>query len=140
MKDEPLSFKEKYLRLRERFDRVSATQRQYTNDLQAARLKARKLKEENNHLLDILSDMQQMAGSGLSSDSDTSFDDLSDLDDDDDDDFKDEGHGDSRHGRSSAGRADVSDNNRQALSGRGRRGNHQSTSVSTSVSASTIQM
>ncbi|KAF9201096.1 transforming growth factor beta regulator 1 [Haplosporangium sp. Z 27] len=107
MKDDPLSFKEKYLRLRERFDRVSATQRQYTNDLQVARLKARKLKEENNHLLDLLSDMQQMNGSGPSSDSDTSMDDLSDFDDDEDDELREEGLGGQRHERSGIGRADA---------------------------------
>ncbi|KAG0330488.1 transforming growth factor beta regulator 1 [Dissophora globulifera] len=92
MKDEPLSFKDKYLRLRERFDRVSTTQRQYTTDLQAARLKARKLKEENDHLLDLLSEMQRMNGSGPSSDSDTSVDDMSDYDDEDEDELREEGH------------------------------------------------
>ncbi|GJJ75935.1 hypothetical protein EMPS_08293 [Entomortierella parvispora] len=81
-----MSFKEKYLRLRERFDRVSATQRQYTTDLQSARNKTRRLKDENNHLLDLLSDIQQMTGSGPTTDSDTSMDDLSDDDDEDDDD------------------------------------------------------
>ncbi|KAF9112202.1 transforming growth factor beta regulator 1 [Mortierella sp. AM989] len=119
MKDDPLSFKEKYLRLRERFDRVSAAQRQYTSDLQTARIKARKLKEENNHLLDLLSDMQQMNGSGPSSDSDTSLDDLSDFDDDDDDELREEGLGGQRHERSGIGRTDPT--NRTALTGRSRR-------------------
>ncbi|KAF9360524.1 transforming growth factor beta regulator 1 [Mortierella sp. AD094] len=118
MKDDPLSFKEKYLRLRERFDRVSTTQRQYNNDLQTARLKARKLKEENNHLLDLLSDMQQMNGSGPSSDSDTSLDDLSDFDDDEDDELREEGLG-ARHERSGIGRADPT--SKSALAGRSRR-------------------
>ncbi|KAF9331357.1 choline dehydrogenase 7 [Linnemannia elongata] len=98
MKDDTLSFKEKYLRLRERFDRVSTTQRQYTNDLQAARLKTRKLREENNHLLDLLSEIQQMTGSGPSSDSDTSMEDLSDLEDDEDEEMNEGGlSGDKHH-------------------------------------------
>ncbi|KAK3826798.1 MAG: hypothetical protein JOS17DRAFT_232489 [Linnemannia elongata] len=137
MKDDTLSFKEKYLRLRERFDRVSTTQRQYTNDLQAARVKTRKLREENkafffpisiyecfcfvisqyvhsrmqadacytllcfifnSHLLDLLSEIQQMTGSGPSSDSDTSMEDLSDLDDDEDEEMNEEGlSGDKHH-------------------------------------------
>ncbi|KAF9133822.1 choline dehydrogenase 7 [Mortierella sp. 14UC] len=105
MKDDTLSFKEKYLRLRERFDRVSTTQRQYTNDLQAARLKTRKLREENNHLLDLLSEIQQMTGSGPSSDSDTSMEELSDLDDTEDEEMNEEGlhtnkHHHHHHGRS----------------------------------------
>ncbi|KAF9910173.1 choline dehydrogenase 7 [Linnemannia zychae] len=81
MKDDTLSFKEKYLRLRERFDRVSTTQRQYTNDLQAARLKTRKLREENKP----------------SSDSDTSMEDLSDLDDTEDEEMNEEGHHTDKH-------------------------------------------
>ncbi|KAG0202281.1 hypothetical protein BGX28_005166 [Mortierella sp. GBA30] len=107
MKDDSLSFKEKYLRLRERFDRVSATQRQYTSDLQVARIKARKLKEENNHLLDLLSDIQQMTGSGPSSDSDTSVDDLSDSDDEDGGNMKEEGNGDQLHGCSLSTQMDI---------------------------------
>ncbi|KAF9920717.1 transforming growth factor beta regulator 1 [Linnemannia zychae] len=97
MKDDTLSFKEKYLRLRERFDRVSTTQRQYTNDLQAARLKTRKLREENNHLLDLLSEIQQMTGSGPSSDSDTSMEDLDDLNDSEDEEMNEEGQSDKHH-------------------------------------------
>ncbi|KAG0365221.1 choline dehydrogenase 7 [Mortierella sp. AD032] len=86
MKDDTLSFKEKYLRLRERFDRVSTTQRQFTNDLQTARLKTRKLREENKP----------------SSDSDTSMEDLSDLDDTEDEEMnEDRLHSDKPHqGRS----------------------------------------
>ncbi|KAF9950950.1 transforming growth factor beta regulator 1 [Mortierella alpina] len=93
MKDDTLSFKEKYLRLRERFDRVSATQRQYTSDLQVARIKARKLKEENKP----------------SSDSDTSLDDHSDFNDEDEGDMKEEGNGDQPHGRSLSKRMDTMD-------------------------------
>ncbi|KAI1318961.1 transforming growth factor beta regulator 1 [Mortierella claussenii] len=65
--------------------------------------------------------MQQMAGSGPSSDSDTSMDDMTDYDDEDEDDLKDEAQGDSRHGRSSVRRSDVSDNSRRTLAGRSRR-------------------
>ncbi|KAG9325416.1 hypothetical protein KVV02_002652 [Mortierella alpina] len=119
MKDDALSFKEKYLRLRERFDRVSATQRQYTSDLQVARIKARKLKEENNHLLDLLSDIQQMTGSGPSSDSDTSLDDQSDFDDEDEGDMKEEGNGDQPHGRYLSKRMDTMD--KRSLTDRSRR-------------------
>ncbi|KAK3843911.1 MAG: hypothetical protein J3R72DRAFT_439370 [Linnemannia gamsii] len=110
MKDDTLSFKEKYLRLRERFDRVSTTQRQFTNDLQTARLKTRKLREENNHLLDLLSEIQQMTGSGPSSDSDTSMEDLSDLDDTEDEEMnEDRLHSDKPHqGRSYRKTADSS--------------------------------
>ncbi|KAG0015383.1 transforming growth factor beta regulator 1 [Podila clonocystis] len=62
------SFKEKYFRLREKFDKVSAIQRQYTKDLHVAKSKTRRLKEENKP----------------TSDSDTTMDDLSDSDDDSD--------------------------------------------------------
>ncbi|KAF9274389.1 transforming growth factor beta regulator 1 [Mortierella alpina] len=103
MKDDALSFKEKYLRLRERFDRVSATQRQYTSDLQVARIKARKLKEENKP----------------SSDSDTSLDDQSDYDDEDEGDMKEEGNGDQPHGRSLSKRMDTMD--KRSLTDRSRR-------------------
>ncbi|KAF8952635.1 hypothetical protein BGZ46_003416 [Entomortierella lignicola] len=48
-----------------------------------------------------------MNGSGPSSDSDTSMDDLSDFDDDEDDELREEGLGGQRHERSGIGRADA---------------------------------
>ncbi|KAG9061516.1 hypothetical protein KI688_007094 [Linnemannia hyalina] len=126
MKDDTLSFKEKYLRLRERFDRVSTTQRQYTNDLQAARLKTRKLREENNHLLDLLSEIQQMTGSGPSSDSDTSMEDLSDLDDDEDEEMNEEGLSGEKHHHHNNHHSQFRGRTYRKTTDSSRKGNHAS--------------
>ncbi|KAF9162892.1 hypothetical protein DFQ26_003135 [Actinomortierella ambigua] len=69
-----MSFKEKYLKLREKFDAVSGVHRQYANELDAAQDKVKRLKEENDHLLDLLSDMMSKEGAEPMSDSDTSSD------------------------------------------------------------------
>ncbi|KAG0228593.1 hypothetical protein BGW42_002083 [Actinomortierella wolfii] len=74
-----MSFKEKYLKLREKFDAVSGVHRQYTSELEAAQDKIKRLKDENNHLLDLLSDLMKKDGVEPMSESETS----SDNDEDD---------------------------------------------------------
>ncbi|CAG8643163.1 6883_t:CDS:10, partial [Acaulospora morrowiae] len=80
------SFKDKYYRLREKYDALHKQRDELKHNLDIVKHKARKLKEENNHLLDLMMDMNpslvdDASGSSSSEDMDILSDASSDEDD-----------------------------------------------------------
>ncbi|CAG8438998.1 8343_t:CDS:10 [Ambispora gerdemannii] len=77
-------FKEKYFRLREKFDTLNKQRDELKHNLDLTKHKMRKLKEENNHLLDIMMDMNPTLADDLSNSSSSEEGVLSDVTSDDD--------------------------------------------------------
>lgn len=80
------SFKDKYHRLREKYDAINKQRDELKRNLEITKHKARKLKEENNRLLDLMMDMNpnlvdDASGSSSSEDMDLLSDASSDEDD-----------------------------------------------------------
>lgn len=79
------SFKEKYYRLREKYEALNKQRDDLKHSLEITKHKARKLKEENNHLLDLMMDMNPSLVDDVSSNSSSEDMILSDASSDEDD-------------------------------------------------------
>ncbi|CAG8581627.1 12558_t:CDS:10 [Ambispora leptoticha] len=77
-------FREKYYRLREKFDNLNKQRDELKHSLDLTKHKMRKLKEENNHLLDLMMDMNPTLADDLSNSSSSEEGVLSDVTSDED--------------------------------------------------------
>ncbi|RHZ67830.1 hypothetical protein Glove_299g45 [Diversispora epigaea] len=81
---DPRSFKDKYYRLREKYDALNKQRDELKHNLEITKHRARKLKEENNHLLDLMMDLNPSLVDDATGSSSEDIDLLSDASSDDD--------------------------------------------------------